>query len=139
MSTPAAIAKALANAITGAKKRELMQRLVLVGQANVQREAPVKRGGLRRSITSRVETAERGRVGTNLSYARYVQDGTRPHVIRAKRAKALSWPGASHPVRSVKHPGTKANPFIDRGVARSKSEFEREGKAFGYRVWAGIK
>jgi len=51
-------------------------------------------------------------VGTNLKYARMVHDGTRPHVITARKAKALFWPGARHPVRSVRHPGTKARPFL---------------------------
>lgn len=51
-------------------------------------------------------------VGTNLKYAKAVHDGSPPHIIRAKKAKALFWPGARHPVRSVRHPGTKAQPFL---------------------------
>jgi hypothetical protein len=51
------------------------------------------------------------------SYASYVEFGTKPHVITAKNAKALYWPGALHPVKSVNHPGTQANPFMERIVA----------------------
>ena len=42
---------------------------------------------------------------------------TKAHVIRAKRKKALAWPGARHPTRSVKHPGSKipARPFLGVG------------------------
>ncbi len=47
-------------------------------------------------------------------YAPYVEFGTRPHVILPKNGKALYWPGARHPVRMVKHPGSKANPFMER-------------------------
>lgn len=54
----------------------------------------------------------RGVVGTNLKYAKAVHDGSPPHVIRAKNKKALFWPGAAHPVRAVRHPGNKANPYL---------------------------
>lgn len=55
-------------------------------------------------------------IGTDRKYAAIHQLGgrTSPHVIRAKNGKALFWPGASHPVKSVKHPGSKipARPFF---------------------------
>lgn len=51
------------------------------------------------------------------SYAPFVEFGTKPHVIEPKNAKALYWPGADHPVKRVNHPGTKANPFMERIVA----------------------
>src|ERR1700719_525659 len=41
------------------------------------------------------------------SYAPFVEFGTKPHVILPKDKKALYWPGASHPVAKVNHPGTK--------------------------------
>ncbi len=56
------------------------------------------------------------------SYARYVEFGTAPHIIEAKNAKALFWPGAQHPVKSVQHPGTKANPFMERIIAAATPE-----------------
>lgn len=55
-------------------------------------------------------------VGTNLGYAKAVHDGSPPHVIRPKGKKALYWRGAAHPVRSVRHPGYKGNPFITDGL-----------------------
>ena len=61
-------------------------------------------------------------VGTNLSYARYVHDGTRPHPLAARNARALFWPGASHPVRSVNHPGYKGNPFLTDALTASQPE-----------------
>jgi hypothetical protein len=48
------------------------------------------------------------------SYAPLVEFGTQPHRIEAKDAKALFWPGAAHPVRSVQHPGTRAVPYMER-------------------------
>lgn len=54
-------------------------------------------------------------VGSNLYYARYVHDGTGLYgplrrKIVPKTRKALHWPGAAHPVKSVK--GMRARPFL---------------------------
>lgn len=51
-------------------------------------------------------------VGTDRPYAAYHQFGTGPYVIRARTKKALHWPGARHPVKSVRHPGLPARPFF---------------------------
>lgn len=130
------VAKELAGLVPSAKHKA-MSRVTLQGEALMKREVPVKKGTLRRSITSRVERGgDRGVIGTNLNYARAVNDGSRPHIIRPKTAKALYWKGALHPVRSVNHPGTKPNPFVERTRERLKPIAERElaaefGKALG--------
>jgi len=59
------------------------------------------------------------------SYAPFVEFGTKPHVIEAKNAKALYWPGAAHPVRKVNHPGTQPNQFLERIVAASQGEIDQ--------------
>ncbi|MDA8123517.1 MAG: phage virion morphogenesis protein [Deltaproteobacteria bacterium] len=55
-------------------------------------------------------------VGTNVVYAAIHQFGgkTAPRTIRPTRKKALFWPGASHPVGAVNHPGSQipARPFL---------------------------
>lgn len=58
-------------------------------------------------------------VGTNLSYAPIVEEGSDPHVILPKTAKALFWKGADHPVRKVNHPGTKAYPYLKPALQQS--------------------
>jgi hypothetical protein len=60
------------------------------------------------------------------SYAPYVEFGTKPHVITAKNAKALYWPGAAHPVKSVNHPGTKPNDFMGRIVEAAQGEINAQ-------------
>lgn len=55
-------------------------------------------------------------------YASDVHDGTRPHEIRPKNARALFWPGASYPVMVVHHPGFKGRPFFDISVKKLKVE-----------------
>ena len=81
-------------------------------------------GRLRASITHRAGRDE-VLVGTNVVYAAIHQFGGRTpaRTIRPKRKKALYWPGARHPVKQVRHPGSTvpARPFlgidaIDRGV-----------------------
>lgn len=60
--------------------------------------------------------------------AHLVNNDTNPHVIAARKAtknrrrkgsKAMSWSGASHPVRRVKHPGTRGKGFWGKGVTKS--------------------
>ena len=58
-------------------KTALMQRIVLTVQGNSERVTPVKTGTLKRSITTRVEgNGDRGFIGSNINYARFVHDGT---------------------------------------------------------------
>jgi hypothetical protein len=85
--------------------------------------APVDTGRLRASI--RVERRstfglrQRWTVGSDVEYAPMVNDGTRPHIIRPKRAKALRFKVGGKTVfaRIVHHPGTRARPFLDRALA----------------------
>lgn len=55
-----------------------------------------------------------GTVYTALDYGVYLHEGTRPHVIEPRRKKALRWTDGGRFVfaRRVKHPGTKADPYI---------------------------
>lgn len=58
-------------------------------------------------------------IGSDVFYAPYVHDGTRPHVIRPKRGKALRFVIGGQVVfaRVVQHPGTRPNPFLNRALA----------------------
>lgn len=48
--------------------------------------------------------------------ALFIEFGTKPHWITPKKAKALWWPGATHPVKRVYHPGTLPYPFLRRSL-----------------------
>lgn len=135
MSSAAQIASQLRNVLKD--KATKMRRVVLAGERFAKQEAPVKRGGLRRSITSRVERGgDRGVIGTNAPYARPVHDGSRPHIIKPTKAKALFWKGALHPVKSVRHPGNRPNPFFIRTRDRLRDVAAAE---FGRDVFKGVK
>jgi hypothetical protein len=59
------------------------------------------------------------------AYAPFVEFGTAPHVIEAKNARVLAnaKTGEIFGTR-VNHPGTKANPFMERIVASAQPEIE---------------
>jgi len=71
--------------------------------------APVDKAKLRQSIFKRV-VGDDAEVIAPVDYAAHVEFGTRPHVITAK-GKGLS-DGKNFFGKSVKHPGTKAQPFM---------------------------
>lgn len=78
---------------------------------------PVKDGRL--AASGRMKVGERGRgpqgvVEYPVKYAAAVHDGTGPRVIRPNRRKALAFKygGKEVVVKSVHHPGSKAQPFL---------------------------
>jgi len=83
--------------------------------------APVDTGRLRASIKITRKLTIRGvgyAVGTDVEYATYVENGTRPHKIRPKAKQALRFKVGGKYVFAavVNHPGTRANPFLARAV-----------------------
>lgn len=90
---------------------------------NLTSNGSVKTGYLRRSIASKIGITE-GEVHTsNVKYAPIVEKGSRAHIIKPKGKKALYWKGASHPVKFVRHPGTKAKPFLIPAFEAEKPKF----------------
>lgn len=59
--------------------------------------------------------------GPIVNYAAYVELGTHSHPILPVQKKALWWKGAPHPITKVQHPGTKANPFMEKILQESQS------------------
>ena len=79
---------------------------------NLDRNKSVVTGHLIRGITTDIKGLEATIHTSNIKYAPMVEYGTKAHVIKAKNKKALYWKGASHPVKSVRHPGSKAKPYL---------------------------
>jgi len=113
--------------------RDQIQKAIGLSVALVNREAkltaPVSQvkgkpgGRLRAGIRSEISPF-RGIVESTVNYGIYVHEGTAPHIIRPVRRKALYWKGAAHPVKMVRHPGTKANPFMKRGAERAEGKVQ---------------
>lgn len=72
----------------------------------------------RRLITSTKgkATGFEGKLFNEVSYAGYVHEGTRPHVIKPKSTKSLKFKvgGATVFAKKVNHPGYKGDPWIER-------------------------
>ena len=79
----------------------------------LQDAAPVDKGRLKGSI--KVKPSADGVIITMVDYAKDVEFGTNPHIIKPVKKKALKWKGKDgKPVfsKKVMHPGTRPNPFI---------------------------
>jgi hypothetical protein len=92
----------------------------------VRHEAPRKTGNLAASTRKEIHGMS-GHVYVSNAQAKYfdcVVDGTRPHDIVPKNGQALFWPGASHPVKKVRHPGTKKNEYLDKAFHKMLPEVD---------------
>ena len=93
-----------------------------------------KTGNLARTIHLGAVTASRAETIASADYAAYVEQGTRPHVIRPRNRKALRWAADAGSARlsgaprkgsrvrfakRVQHPGTKAQPFMIPGAQKA--------------------
>lgn len=60
-------------------------------------------------------------------HARFVIEGTRPHLITPKNKKALRWPvgGKFAFAKEVRHPGYKGDNYLQRAAALAPAVFER--------------
>ncbi|MXM67073.1 hypothetical protein GR925_27490 [Streptomyces sp. HUCO-GS316] len=82
------------------------------------REAP---GGMGARVDWEIRTGPTGLSGViwcDHPAVHYVLRGTRPHLIRPRRARALHFyvDGSEVFTRLVRHPGTRANPFLQRAL-----------------------
>lgn len=111
----------LTRTIQGEGRRVLRQRAPQVlNRARIL--APVDTGRLRSS--GKIEYSgfftfrPKATVRFDVEYAEFVNDGTRPHVIRPRTAKALRFTVGGRVVyaRVVRHPGTRGTRFLDRAL-----------------------
>ncbi|MEU1180653.1 hypothetical protein ABZ464_23935 [Streptomyces sp. NPDC005820] len=101
--------------------RRISQRTERVAEI-AEREAP---GSMGSYISWKVQDGPRGLEGVIICdhpAVRFVLDGTRPHMIRPRRTKALRFDVAGRTVFSayVRHPGTRANKFLQRALQQGR-------------------
>lgn len=94
----------------------------IFNQATV--DCPVDTGNLRahhRMSVVDLKTRVKGEVLNDAKYAEAVHDGTSSHTIKAKKKKALRFTinGEIVFARSVRHPGTKARPWLREAAERT--------------------
>jgi hypothetical protein len=98
-----------------------MERRMLRAEAAVRRAAPGSMGD-GQNITSQIRRGPggdfQGVINSRHPATLYVIGGTRPHVIRPVRARALKFTVGSQTVyaKIVMHPGTQPNNFLREGL-----------------------
>jgi hypothetical protein len=112
----------------------LMRRLALSAIREQKIEVPRRTGNLGRSIRIGRVTPKEAETIASANYAVYVHEGTRAHDIRPKNKKALRFPanggsatlagrvrsgGQVRFAKRVRHPGTKANKWMERGARKA--------------------
>lgn len=70
----------------------------------------------------------RMRVWNTVKHAVWIEAGTRPHIIRAKNARALRFEIGGRVVfaKQVQHPGTRPYPFAGPGMQQAERTLVRE-------------
>lgn len=91
-----------------------------------QGNVPFDTGDLRKAHVVEPSGSDDALLSANTPYARAVHDGRPAQTIKPKRRKALAWKGGRNPVKSVKQPARKGDPWLARAV----EELEQEGVAF---------
>jgi len=84
--------------------------------------APFRTGALKEDLDKEYDNRSKvARIGAkSVPYAIYVEEGTPPHVIRAKNKKALDWAGSRHPMKDVDHPGAAATHFMKNALYKER-------------------
>ncbi len=113
-----------------------MARAVVAIEGDAKRLVPVDRGTLRRSLTHEVKASGRdivGKAGTNLDYARFVEEGRSPgkqpptSAIAGWAARHGIEPGAAFLIaRAIGRRGTKPRPYLKPAFAKNRALISRE-------------
>lgn len=88
--------------------------------ADMRQHCPIDTGRLLADLDKEVSGGY-ARIGArSVPYAIYVEEGVGPHIIMPNSKNALFWPGASHPVQRVLHPGTPATHFMRNALYKQR-------------------
>ena len=106
---------------------------VLLVEAEAKERVPQVTRALFRSIGGTVTARGagfRGVVkagGEGVAYARAVEFGTKPHVIRPKRGRVLRWRSGRgfRYATKVNHPGTRAQPYMEPTLRAKRPQIQR--------------
>lgn len=102
------------------------QAKVNLRQVIYSRSVPWRRTGkLQQSVTVDSVDNLSKRVFVGVDYGKFVEKGTRPHIIRPRRGKFLSFMNRDNKrifAKEVHHPGTKPYPFFIPAVVKTRQE-----------------
>jgi|ERR1700722_2066651 len=104
-------------------------------------------GNLTRSIKDRIihidALGAEGEIVAEAKYASFVNDGTKPHVIRPRRANVLAWEGDGgqgdwHYAKVVHHPGTPPLSVFGNALVRVEHVLSRDIEAATEKAQAAL-
>ncbi len=107
----------------------IIQKAIVAAQAILAKftnasTVPIRTGYLVQNWAFEVGTLQ-ARWYPKAEYAPYVEFGTAPHIIEAKNARVLANAKTGEVFgRVVHHPGTKANPFMERIIAAAQPDID---------------
>ena len=135
MASLRTVAMALQRGVPPPWRAEVLQRVVLTVKSAIEQATPIKDGHLKANTRHEIlTTGAKGRIYNRTPYAVFVHAGTKPHVILPKftsREAARTIGGGAALLafqiggrwvrtRMVRHPGTRANPFMRRGLTDAR-------------------
>ena len=107
-----------------AAKNKILRTAAILLQWESKKLVPIDTWVLRKSIFYRINK-DHAQVYSNVSYALYVHEWTRPYTIRAKK-KVLYWIDENFKAwvfsKKVNHPWIKANPFFTRALEKNEKK-----------------
>ena len=108
--------------------KRMIFRIAVRFQNVLKINAPVDKGILRNSIVVRPTDDSLGLIIKMVEYGKEVEFGTNPHVIVPNTKKALAFGKGENRVvvKSVRHPGTRPNPFIRTSLRTELPRIVRE-------------
>lgn len=117
-AVPGAVQKA------GAQTAVQIEDLLEQGAGRHAKSGAIERSIFKRSINGGWEIGHDMQVAP---HARFVHDGTRPHVIEPNKRKALRWPvpGKFAFAKRVNHPGYAGDAWLDRAAAKAPVIFNQ--------------
>ena len=81
-------------------------------------------GDLRRSIETHKLSQLEFKVGTNVEYALYIEEGTTPHIINGDPILHWNRNGVDYYATSVYHTGNKAYKFMEKAMITHADDLE---------------
>ena len=111
--------------------------------AEILPRVPVDTGNLRAAMQV-IATPGKVSIGPDLTKAPYawmVHDGTRAHTIKPKTAKVLRFQAGGKVVytREVKHPGTRAQPYMTEGLEAWMNRLTNDAVNMGVELALGMR
>ena len=118
-------------------------KMAQVVRKEMRANAPRKSGKLKKSISYKNRRDRRGGYTAQVGafsdgfYAKFIEQGTKPHVIKPKRGRSISVKRNQY--TEINHPGIKANPFLERSFNKSQKRAMREAGNIMFKLMAAVK